>query len=1099
MLTVYRSNRAEWLAKLLSEQLRISPPLPFEEINIIVNTWPTSRWLGEQISLVNGINAQINFPFPGSYLENLAQKILGEEHHAKKAWKANELVWTIIDILPELLQQNEAEALRDWINNNSSNADELSQDKWQLAKIISGMIDEYILYRPNLINQWYQSESINSRQLGSIKDQDKWQAILIGLLKEKIELEPFSIQVKKVINSLESDCFNLENIPKKLYVFGITNLAPLQHELIQALSKVIDIQIYLLTPCRDLWQRYKQRRDQIGEQWRSLPNGSWLLDSPRLEATLGRMGSEFQQLLEGTGEYQLGEWSEQDLFALPVKMALNKSQKPTLLEQIQERLVTQAKSNNFTRLKTDNSLLFIECPGIRRQVQIIRDQILQLMSQDKELQPRDILIMTPQVEIFAPFISSSLNDIATTKVEIPWIITDRSQQEEPGLIKYMLELLDLASTRLTASKLDKFLSNPAIQKQKGITPEEIIKISTHLQNTGFRWGLDERERNGERTHSLSWCLDRWLLGLVLPSDPGIALSGVAPFSKGISSNEFFKWWDLISNLYKQLHLIRRPKNCIDWIETLKEVLETTFTECEELEWERKKFLSALEDWKLVAVNCNLKLPSIVVKDILNQYLNRETSRYGHRSGKLTISALEPMRAIPHKVIILMGLDEKIYPRREVKPSFNLIAQRRQLGDPRDSDRDRYALLEAIMSSRKNLIIAWNCRNEKTGELLEVSSPIRHWLDYLKSELDDESYKGLILNPPANPLDRENFLNQNGRPAISCDSRSLEARKLIDKKLTVEPVAIAMPLQWSKSTSPKLNDISNEILTGWLTQPQIKWLERYQLKPKEWQNPINDIEDLRLNELLRYQLLKQRLEEEDLKQTIHPVDELTNSILNYWENHTLGQGLLPSKSAGLVEIALLETRWSNLQKTIKNIGPCCKKIIDLNYGSKEFLIADDYLISIEIGKLKNKGIMSGWVDHLEICASGNKIKGSILISRKSNEEFEKSLIWKALEMEEAKEILQELKAIAQQGLNQCWPVPPESGWALAKAKKDSPGIANKAFQRSWEGEYKVAGERKKSEMQLCFGVECDAHIFLENENFQTAFSLLYEPLTRYLIN
>ena len=119
MLTVYRSNRAEWLAKLLSEQLRISPPLPFEEINIIVNTWPTSRWLGEQISLVNGINAQINFPFPGSYLENLAQKILGEEHHAKKAWKANELVWTIIDILPELLQQNEAEALRDWINNNS--------------------------------------------------------------------------------------------------------------------------------------------------------------------------------------------------------------------------------------------------------------------------------------------------------------------------------------------------------------------------------------------------------------------------------------------------------------------------------------------------------------------------------------------------------------------------------------------------------------------------------------------------------------------------------------------------------------------------------------------------------------------------------------------------------------------------------------------------------------------------------------------------------------------------------------------------------------------------------------------------------------------
>ena len=41
MLNIYRGNRAEWLAKLLGEQLRITPPSPLEKLNIIVNSQTT--------------------------------------------------------------------------------------------------------------------------------------------------------------------------------------------------------------------------------------------------------------------------------------------------------------------------------------------------------------------------------------------------------------------------------------------------------------------------------------------------------------------------------------------------------------------------------------------------------------------------------------------------------------------------------------------------------------------------------------------------------------------------------------------------------------------------------------------------------------------------------------------------------------------------------------------------------------------------------------------------------------------------------------------------------------------------------------------------
>ncbi|MFM7652199.1 MAG: exodeoxyribonuclease V subunit gamma, partial [Vulcanococcus sp.] len=51
MLTLYRSNRAELLAQVLATRLRLEPPGPLEQVQVVVNTWPTSRWLGEQIAL----------------------------------------------------------------------------------------------------------------------------------------------------------------------------------------------------------------------------------------------------------------------------------------------------------------------------------------------------------------------------------------------------------------------------------------------------------------------------------------------------------------------------------------------------------------------------------------------------------------------------------------------------------------------------------------------------------------------------------------------------------------------------------------------------------------------------------------------------------------------------------------------------------------------------------------------------------------------------------------------------------------------------------------------------------------------------------------
>ena len=102
MLTLYRSNRAEFLAQLLAQQLIDQQPGPLETLEVMVNTWPTSRWLGEQLAVANGISSLVRFPFPGSRFRELVRQVL--ELPAKEAdpWRANQLVWPVLELLPDL-------------------------------------------------------------------------------------------------------------------------------------------------------------------------------------------------------------------------------------------------------------------------------------------------------------------------------------------------------------------------------------------------------------------------------------------------------------------------------------------------------------------------------------------------------------------------------------------------------------------------------------------------------------------------------------------------------------------------------------------------------------------------------------------------------------------------------------------------------------------------------------------------------------------------------------------------------------------------------------------------------------------------------------
>ena len=253
MLRLYRSNRAEFLAALLAQQLLEEPPAPLETVDVMVNTWPTSRWLGEQLAQANGISSLIRFPFPGSRLRQLVARLLDVPLDQEDPWRAGRLVWTVLDQLPDLLTQDQALPLRRWLDERESGtATGLSRDRWQLARTIADAFDDYGLYRPDLLAHWHALPKTRV---------DDWQPLLWRSIADVIPQQPFGMQVRQAVELLRRTDRPMDGLPQRLRLFGISALAPVQVELIQALSGWLDVEVYLLTPCRDLWQRCGSRRE----------------------------------------------------------------------------------------------------------------------------------------------------------------------------------------------------------------------------------------------------------------------------------------------------------------------------------------------------------------------------------------------------------------------------------------------------------------------------------------------------------------------------------------------------------------------------------------------------------------------------------------------------------------------------------------------------------------------------------------------------------------------------------------------------------------------------------------------------------------------
>ena len=83
-----------------------------------------------------------------------------------------------------------------------------------------------------------------------------------------------------------------------------------------------------------------------------------------------------------------------------------------------------------------------------------------------------------------------------------------------------------------------------------------------------------------------------------------------------------------------------------------------------------------------------------------------------------------MRAVPHRVVCLLGLDDGVFPRRVVPDGDDLTADDARVGDPDPRGEDRQLLLDALTSATETLVVLYTGTDPRNGERAPPGRPGR---------------------------------------------------------------------------------------------------------------------------------------------------------------------------------------------------------------------------------------------------------------------------------------------------------------------------------------------------------------------------------------
>nr|MBA2553982.1 exodeoxyribonuclease V subunit gamma [Geodermatophilaceae bacterium] len=470
MLTLHRAERSADLVDALAEILTTPLPDPFTPEVIAVPAKGIERWLTQRLSTVlgadekDGVAANIQFPSPTRVVDEAIAAASGIDAD-DDPWAVQRQLWTLLDVIDASLDEPWCAVLKAHLT-----GEHRITRRYATAAHISDLWRVYGAERPQLFVDWAAGRDTDGA--GGVLAADlAWQAQLWRQLRYRLATASPAERLDAACERLREEP-DLTALPERFSLFGPTRLTSEQLAVLDALSVHRDVHLWIAHPSPAMWAALLGRQTS----GRRREDTSALAVAHPLLASLARDSREMQQRLSSVVGLDLHHGSRRPA--------------TTLLRQIQNDFSADRPPERTAG--ADGTVQVHACHGPPRQVEILREALLHLFQQDPSLEPRDVLVMCPDVEAYAPLIRAAFGQGDAgghPGHRLRVRLADRSLRQTNPLLDTVSGLLDLADGRVTASQVLDLAAHAPVRRMFGFSDDDLEQLRTWVTSSGIRWGI----------------------------------------------------------------------------------------------------------------------------------------------------------------------------------------------------------------------------------------------------------------------------------------------------------------------------------------------------------------------------------------------------------------------------------------------------------------------------------------------------------------------------------------------------------------------------------------------------------------------------------
>jgi len=893
VLHVHRAPRADRLASALAELLSQPPSDPFAADVVAVPTRGMERWLTQHMSSVlgaspqrtDGICANVLFGTPHRLTTDAAAAAC-EIDPERDPWLPERAVWPLLAIVEESLREPWCSALATYLG---AGTDETFKRSRRLGVVghLAGLFDRYAMHRPAMLAAWLHGRDDDASG-APLRAEAAWQAELWRRLRARIAAPSPAERREQARERLIADP-SVAELPERISLFGLTRLPAGQLQILRALAVHRDVHLFLLHPSPALWQTLARSGELSRADRRRATDPTAELPDNRLLASWGRDAREMQLVLAAGGDEAAGAGAlaDHDEGADPPP--------DTLLGRLQSDVcddrpapgapVAGEPDQRIVLAAEDRSVEIHACHGRVRQVEVLRDAILHALGADETLEPRDVIVMCPDIEAFAPLIGATfgagerpLSDgelagaseaedgpIAAGRqtADLRVRLADRALRQTNPVLGTVAALLELVGGRLTASQVLDLADRGPVRRRFGFDDDDLALIQDWVRDSGVRWGLDAPHRapyslQGVADGTWEQGLDRLLVGVTMAEDERL-FERVLPLDDVDSRTIELagRLAELIERLTVALDALATTQPLSEWAAALADAADALTATGDRDRWQRSELQRLLDELVAEADGVPgaeaIALTPTEIAAHLRERLEGRPTRANFRTGHLTVCTLEPMRSVPHRIVCLLGLDDDAFPRKAPRDGDDLLLDDPWIGERDPRSEDRQLLLDALMAASERLLITYTGRDEHTNTRRPPAVPVGELLDTIEqtARCADGSSAGerVVVTHPLQPFDARNFTPGalgRARP-WSFDPAALDGARALELPAAIAAPFLAGPLAARGGEIVELAD-----LIAFVEHPVRAFLRRrLGIRVRSYEDEVADALSIELDNLERW--------------------------------------------------------------------------------------------------------------------------------------------------------------------------------------------------------------------------------------------------------